>query len=85
MTEKYKDIIERYSWDERSTYVKASDAFDNAMYVLDRLTTGNLAHNLPNVRIKLERLLVAYLEESEKLRIANREIRKLKKELNKGG
>jgi len=85
MTEKYKDIVERYSWDHRSTYVKASDAFDDAMYVLDRLTTGNIAHNLPNVKIKLERLMTAYLEEWENLRIAHREIRKLKKELNKGG
>lgn len=83
MTDKYKDIVERYSWDNRSTYVKASDAFDSAMYVLDRLTTGNLAHNLPNVKSKLERLMIAYLEESENLRIANREIRKLKKELSK--
>ena len=83
MTDKYKDIVERYSWDYRSTYVKASYAFNDAMYVLDRLTTGTLAHNLPNVKNKLERLMAAYLEESENLRIANREIRKLKKELNK--
>lgn len=83
MTDKYKDIVERYSYDYRSTYVKASYAFDDAMYVLDRLTTGTLAHNLPNVKNKLERLMAAYLEESENLRIANREIRKLKKELNK--
>ena len=63
-------------------FIKAY-AFDDAMYVLDRLTTGTLAHNLPNVKTKLERLMVAYLEESENLRIANREIRKLKKELSK--
>jgi len=83
MIDKYKDIVERYSWDHRSPYVKATYAFDDAIYVLDRLTTGTLAHNLPNVKTKLERLLAAYLEESENLRIANREIRKLKKELNK--
>ena len=81
VVEKYKDIVERWSKDYRTPYVKATSAFDTAYYTIDKITTGNLSHNIPSIKLSLEKLLAAFIEESELHRAAKREIRKLKKEI----